>query len=231
MRLILPVTALLTVISHAAGLDALIGEFQADRRDLSNSPAVSWTPDSREREDALLTTWEKRLDTLDYDSLDPTARIDWHLLRTSLQERRDDIVLQRKRFQEIEPLLAFSPPLQALTTALSNHQLADAAKSAGVLAKASADVKDLRKKLEAGHAKDAPADSLKPTPVIALRTADAIEELRTSLENWYSLYDGFQPDFTWWNRQPYGSLTADLNGLKEHTAQRQATGPTTRATP
>ena len=213
MRFILPVTAILTVISHAAGLDAVIGEFQADRRDLSNSPAVSWSSAARGREDALLSAWETRLTTLDYDSLDATARIDWHLLHTSLQERRDDLHLEDARFQEIQPLLAFSQPLLDLTAALAGRQLADPQKSAEVLARAVTGVKELRKKLDAGRAKDAPADALRPTPVFALRAASALDELSSKLAGWYSLYDGFQPDFTWWNHQPYDALTAEIGGL------------------
>ncbi len=138
MRFLLPVTVFITVAAHAAGLDTDIVEFQADRRDLSNSPAVSWSPGARGREDALLTAWENRLAALDYDSLDATARIDWHLLHTSLQERRDELLLQGTRFQEIQRLLAFSQPLLELTAALAGRQLAEPRKSAEILSRAGA---------------------------------------------------------------------------------------------
>lgn len=213
MRFILTFTFLLTVISQAAGLDEWIGEFQADRRDLDNSPSVSWSSAFLKREDALFTSWEKRLDGLDYDSLDPTARIDWHLLRTSLRERRDKRVAEGDRLREILPVLAFSQPLLEITDALASHHLADARKSADALARAATDLEKLHKSLEAGHAKDAPADAMHLSPAAALQAADAVDELGKKLASWYALYDGFQPDFTWWNRQPHEALTTAMNGF------------------
>lgn len=208
MRFILPIAALLTAVSHAAGLDTVIGEFQADHRDLAGSPAMSWSTGLRGREDALLTSWEKRLDTLDYESLDVAGRIDWHLLRASIQERRDLLTLERARFDQTQPLLAFAQPLLQLTDDLARRQLADPEKAAGKLAQALADLKSLRKKL------DSSPDG-RPTPVVAMRTAESLDEISNKLSNWYSLYDGFQPDFLWWNRQPYEALTADLKSLTE----------------
>lgn len=215
MRLTLAFTLLLAAVSHAAGLDQLIGEFTADDRDLGSSPAVSWSPDRLAREEQFLTDWEKRLESVDYEPLDVVSRIDWQLLRNSLRERQADLVFQRAQLQEIQPLLAFSEPLQGLTRALGDRQLADSEKSAAALAQASAGLRDLRKKLDAGHAKDAPAGSLQPSPSLALRAVGDLDELRRSLENWHELYNGFQPDFGWWTEQPYKKLLADLDGLKD----------------
>lgn len=213
MRLILTFGILLTAFSHAAGLDQLIGEFEADDRDLASSPAVSWSAARLGRQDAFLNDWEKRLESVDYEPLDAGARIDWHLLHNLLQDRRNDLVLQRAQLQEIEPLLTFSQPLQELTRALGERQLADSEKSAAILAGTSVGLKELRKKLDAGHAKDAPAGSLQPSPSQALRAVTAIDELRDKVENWYKFYDGFQPDFGWWTEQPYRKLLSDLDGL------------------
>lgn len=213
MRLILTFSLLLTAFSHAAGFDQVIGEFEADARDIATSPAISWSRACLEREEQFLNDWERRLESIDYEPLDPVARIDWHLLRNLLQDRRNDLVLQRAQLQEIQPLLVFSEPLQELTRALGGRQLADSEKSAAALAQASTGLKELRKQLDAGHAKDAPAGSLQPSPSLALRTVTAIDELRDKIDNWYKFYNGFQPDFGWWTEQPYRKLLSDLDGL------------------
>ena len=210
MRLTFTLFVLLTAASHAVGLDSLIDEFQADRRDVSSSAAVAWSPTQLAREKAVLTDWQKRLDALDYDQLDPAARIDWHLLNTSLQENLDAMTLRESQLQEARPLLAFADPLLDLSQALAERKLSDPQASAGVLSQALADLKELRKQLDSGRAKDAPEDALKPTPVLALRAAGEISDLGDSLGNWYSLYDGFQPEFTWWNRKTYEQLSKEL---------------------
>ncbi|GAA5130344.1 DUF885 family protein [Luteolibacter yonseiensis] len=213
MRLILIFSLLLTIVSNAVGLDQIIGEFEMDSRDVAISPAVSWSAARLEREDRFLNDWEKHLESIDYEPLDNVARIDWHLLRNLLRERRNDLFLQRSQLQEIHPLLAFSEPLLELARGLGDRQLADSAESASALTQASVGLKELRKQLDAGRAKDAPADSLRPTPGLALRAVAAIDELRDKIDGWYKFYDGFQPDFRWWNEQPYRKLLSDLDAL------------------
>ncbi|MBK1881928.1 DUF885 family protein [Luteolibacter pohnpeiensis] len=210
MRSSLLLVALLSVTAHAAGLDSLIGEFQADRRDLASSAAVSWSSTQQAREKQLLTDWQKRLDGLDYEKLDPTARIDWHLLNTSIQENLDELDLEQTQLQETRPLLAFADPLLGLTQELAERKLADPQSSAATLSQAIADLKELRQKLNEGRAKDAPENALKVSQVPALRAAGEINELKNRLRDWYSLYDGFQPEFTWWNRESYEQLTKAL---------------------
>jgi len=43
---------------------------------------------------------------------------------------------------------------------------------------------------------------LKVSPSLAKRTAAAVDDLKHTLKNWFSFYDGYQPDFSWWLRKP-----------------------------
>jgi len=36
----------------------------------------------------------------------------------------------------------------------------------------------------------------------ALRAASAVSDIRGTLKNWFSFYDGYQPDFSWWLKKP-----------------------------
>lgn len=44
---------------------------------------------------------------------------------------------------------------------------------------------------------------LKVAPLFAKRAAEATDELRGTLKTWYSFYEGYQPDFSWWVKKPY----------------------------
>src|SRR6476620_2681754 len=72
------------------GLDSLIAEYRADQTDLHAVRDVPGSLADLKREDELSSQWLKRLDDLHYDDLSSSARIDWHLLRTSLAESRRD---------------------------------------------------------------------------------------------------------------------------------------------
>ena len=74
----------------------------------------------------------------------------------------------------------------------------------------SADGASTNQTSEANPAKDpAPAAEtekvipLKASPLLAKRAAEATDELRGTLKTWYSFYEGYQPDFSWWVKKPY----------------------------
>jgi len=196
---------------RAAGvMEGAIQEFSADRAAVAAAFTVPWAESRIGRGEALLGTWQGRLEAMDYAALSPAERIDWHLLKNHLEASRDGLALERQRLLEMAPLLAFRVPLQDLLRKKAERQDIDPEQAASILATALQEVKVLRKKLEQGKAADAPPEALKPSPVLAQRSAEAMEQLRSALDDWFRFYDGFQPDFSWWVRQPQGALSQGL---------------------
>lgn len=220
----LPLTAALLTLSlnfparlpaaaEGEGLAGIITEFSADRSVIERAYTIPAAESTLARQEALLKSWQERLEALPYDPLAPAARIDWHLLRNYLTSELADLKLQRSRLADMEPMLSFRRPLQDLLAARDARKEVDPEKAAEVLAKALTGVKEIRKKAGQGKEKDPPADALKPSPVLAQRTARALDELRQALAEWFQFYDGFQPDFGWWARQPHGALAKELEDL------------------
>lgn len=191
--------------SKAEGLDSLIAECRADQTDLNAVRDVPGSLADLKRKDELADQWLKRLDDLKYESLSPAARTDWHLLRNSLIEGHQGFELQRARLKEMEPLIGFLQPLQELLSDRSAKLNTDPEKTAGLLARASEDLKTLRKKLDPEH-----LSLPKPSPVLAVRTAQLLDDFAPNLDQWFQFYDGFQPEFGWWTRQPVGELKKEL---------------------
>lgn len=207
----------MTGLAHAAGvMETAITQFSADRRSVAAAFSVPWSEGSMDREEALLKDWQARLQAMDYEALGVTERIDWHLMRNLLESEMESAKLDRARLVEMEPLLAFRKPVQALLAKQAARQDIDPEAAASALAKAAEDLKALRKKLEEGKGKDAPADALKPGPVLARRTAAALDQLRGAVADWFQFYQGFQPDFAWWVRQPHEALGKELESLPQY---------------
>ena len=185
------------------GLDSLIAEFQADRADLDAVRDVPGSLADLKRKDELSAQWLKRLGEIDYDHLSPAARIDWHLLRGSLMESRHGYDRQTARLGEMEPLIGLLHPLQELLADRAMRQ--DPEKAAGTLARTAEELKALRKKLDPGH-----STQPRPAPVLAVRAAQLFDRLGSRLDQWFGFYDGFQPEFGWWTRQPVGELKREL---------------------
>lgn len=195
------------------GLSEVITEFSADSSVVDAAYDVPAAEATLGRQDDLLKSWQTRVEGMAYDPLSPAARIDWHLLKNYLIAERADVDLRRARLAEMEPVLSFRRPLQELLAAREARQDTDPSKAAGVLASALTEVKAIRKKLEKGKDKDAPADALKISPVLAQRSAGALDQLRSALGEWFQFYDGFQPEFGWWVRQPHTALAKELEDL------------------
>ncbi|WP_338285735.1 DUF885 family protein [Luteolibacter sp. LG18] len=191
----------------AAGFADLLDEYKADHGDVAASYDVPYAAAALDRKDALTKAWQARLETVDYAKLDASERIDWHLLHAYLIARHGDSELERARWKEMEAMLAFLQPLQVLMGDRSARQGVNAEETAATLSAAAEALKELRKKLEQGHFN---ADNLKPNPVAAVRIAGVLDAMRSELGQWFSFYDGFQADFSWWTRQPKGVLDKEL---------------------
>jgi len=203
-------------------MESAIQEFSADRDAVAASYAVPWAESEVDRDDGLLKSWQDRLEGINYDALALAERIDWHLLRNHLEAGRDGLDLDRQRLVEMAPLLGFRAPLQALLTKRAQRQDIDPEAAAGVFAQALKEVQALKKKLEQGKGADAPADALKPSAVVAARAAGALDRLRGALEEWFRFYEGFQPDFSWWMRQPQGALAKALEETSDYLRKEVA---------
>jgi uncharacterized protein (DUF885 family) len=51
-----------------------------------------------------------------------------------------------------------------------------------------------------------PQGKAKPTAAVANRAATQLDATRGALKSWYEFYAGYDPQFTWWNKQPYEAL-------------------------
>jgi len=53
-----------------------------------------------------------------------------------------------------------------------------------------------------GEAKEDSGPPINISPVLARRTAEAVNDLRGTLRTWSGFYAGFQPEFSWWMKKP-----------------------------
>lgn len=204
------------------GLSTVITEYSADQSAIDQTYDLPASEQDIARREALLREWQEKLEKLPYDPLSAAARIDWHLLKTHLKSGLEELLLERGRLAEMQPLLSFRGPLLKLLTARGARRGVDPEKAAQMLATALTEVKSVRKKLDQGKEKEPPAESLKPSPVLAQRSASTLDQLRRAVGEWFTFYDGFQPDFGWWVRQPHAALAKELEDLSGYLRREVA---------
>src|SRR5437870_10723066 len=99
----------------------------------------------------------------------------------------------------------------------------DSAKTAATLTNLRKQVDDTRHAVEAGIRTASGSDRIDPIKTkktVAFRAVGAINNLRNTLRNWYTFYNGYDPLFTWWNEEPYKSLDQTLTTYAAFLSER-----------
>lgn len=217
-------------------LREMVDRFLSDRQALTRRYSVEYSPARRTALRDFTLAWRARLEEVKFEELSPAAQIDWILLRNRLNQDLELLAREEKRWNEAEALLPFAETIFELQEQRRRLETMDAARAAAQLASLVESVEKVRKAVEAGlrpegrqearppaGAEARPAagpEPLRPTKVIAHRTVQILTSLRSTLENWYRYYNGYDPLFTWWNAAPYKKADEALRAYQRLLRER-----------
>ncbi|HEX5755413.1 MAG TPA: DUF885 family protein [Arenimonas sp.] len=187
---------------EAQTLAPVIQRYRADLDSLQHVQDVPWGVRRQAALDSFHADWQSRLEELPRAGLGIEDRVDALLFERNLQRQRQQLDFERQRFAQAAVLLPGIPDLLALAEARRHLEYADARGSADVLHRAQ---QVLAPQLTAVQ-KDGRAAAKGTTPVVAYRAARILDDTRAQLKEWYGFHAGYDPDFTWWNKQPYEAL-------------------------
>ena len=200
--------------SADSALQARVVRIGADRSALERRYAVPFSELRRRRFEAFFEQELAALDELDYESLSVAASVDWHALRSNLwhdlRELRDDAA------RELEVLQAY-PCLDDLVDLFEARERVDPVDGRKDAARVDAFAAAVR-------ASAADTERLRALSAnLRLRAARSVDALRRTLEEWFRFRDGYDPDFTWWTKQPVLGATRALQGLAASLRATRAT--------
>ena len=186
----------------------VVDRFATDRNVLNRRYDADDSPDQRRRMRALYAGWQARLTDVDFGKLSPEGRVDYLLLarylrhQVALLDRRD-----KMRAAEA-PLLPFADRLLALQDARRSLTTVDPAAAARVLARATQEIDSLRTLFEPPRGDSASRPRV--TKTVANRAADDLDDIRSVVGGWFRYYDGYDPVFSWWVKDPCRKLDEAL---------------------
>ncbi len=223
---LLPLTLLLFSVLLASGyaLEAaaaqptvfeLEREYEADRSSLREAFELPASTAYLDRQEHLATDWLARLEKFDFAALDARQRAEYLLMRSQVQGSLETIARAKKRLAEIAPLVPFCTTIHDLETARRRWGVLDGQAAAGKLVDLVGAVKQVREHL--------PKPGGKPvSAAVALRAAGAVHDLHELLKRWYSFYDGYVPDSTWWLKKPYDDASKQLDDYAKYLREEVA---------
>jgi uncharacterized protein (DUF885 family) len=189
------------------GLEQALERFEADHGSLQRfydlrSPL---SPTSARTFRQFYSTWRTALDKLNFDTLGQQGQIDFILLRRKLDYELNQLDREERRATETAALLPFTATFQQLREARQRVDPVVPQQAAATLNAVGKQIDELTKTINAGGEK-AP----KVSKTLALRAANSVASLRTTLRLWVQFYDGYDPAFSWWVGDPYKKLDAQL---------------------
>jgi Bacterial protein of unknown function (DUF885) len=200
-----------------------VERYLLDQSAIERRYPVPYSPARQARLRTFYEGWTRRLADTKIDALNAEGRVDYVLLRNRIVFDGERLALEERRWTEMAPLVPFFDNLRTLQEDRFDRKRADGRETATRLSATADRVVALTKALAADGGK-AGGLATQPgiTPVIATRAATQVGALRDVLTDWYQFYDGYDPVFSWWTKEPYGrldkALTAYADAVRLHLA-------------
>jgi hypothetical protein len=189
-------------------LRVAVQRYMQDAAALQRRYPVAWSPARIDRMRKLAEGWRTRLGELDFDTLNFEGQIDYLALRNRIDHDLERLRIESQRAREMVPLVPFFDDLRLLQEERFDRKRVDARKAAGTLDRVARQVNELTRAL-----KQPPRRPVAGS--VAMRAEDTVQKLREVLKDWHTFYDGYDPDYSWWVRKPYGEADAALQAYAE----------------
>ena len=213
----------------AGEMQPLLESFAADRRDLQRFYNIEQSSERRERLERFYIDWLGRLPQLDFDAMKQDDKIDYIVFRHALEHDIQAIKIRAKEDADAGPLIPFASMIMHLEVSRQQMQPLDPRLAAETLSKLARSIEDTRKPLEAELKSPISPEAARLRKIHAARAVAIASRLRTILRGWFTFYDGYDPQFTWWAAADYKNadhaLEAYVAFLNERVLGLHATIP------
>ena len=155
----------------------------------------------------FLSDWAEALEALRVAPDDLEGSIDLVLLSSEVRYQQGLLAREGRLVAEVLPLLPFADEIVALLDIRHFRKAVDGQEIAGDLAELAGAVGDahraLKSRVPAGGAGGDVAGQPTATPITGLRAVRLLQSYQRALGAWYRHYEGYDPLFTWWAKQPF----------------------------
>jgi uncharacterized protein (DUF885 family) len=185
--------------------------YVASRAALDRKYEIPTADAARQRLAAFFADELRRLNGTDFDALDQAGKIDYLLLASKLRFESRELDHQQKQIAEARPLVPFAGAIVSLEQSRRKMERLDAEQAAKTLNEILRQITAVHHELE-GKAKSGETSAGAPSKIVANRAAHLVDDLHDTLKHWYRFYADYDPEFTWWAKEPYPKVDKELDG-------------------
>ena len=202
-----------TYSERPSRLRGVIEKYDADAGILNRFYSAPLSTNRVDRFTELNMEWLKILKSFDFASLNHDEQIDYVLFRNFLEHEQKELARNAAQIEEMSQLVPFAKTISNLEDERRKLVYPSAQKSADLLNDLKKVVVGTQRLVESGVI-------AKPKRTVANRAAKAIGSLRATLQRWYGFHSGYDPEFTWWNAEPYKALDTSLQSYQTFVSEK-----------
>lgn len=209
-------SALVRLSRTESDLRVAVNRYLLDKAAIERRYEVPYSPVRNQRLRTCYQGWQRRLAEADFDGLNPEGRIDYVMLGNRVEYDLESLGLSEARWTQMATLVPFFDSLRLLPEDRFDRKRVDPRAAATTLNAVAKQIDDLTSALAADANKVAGL-AARPgiTPVVASRAASVVDAIRVVMTDWNAFYDGYDPLFSWWAREPYGRLDTALIAYRD----------------
>ena len=192
-----------------------IEQFTADRNDLNYKFRSELDNERFTRFQSEYAAWLARIESADFDSLSIDAKVDLLLLRNFVSHELQLLQTDHKRDQDALQLIPFSSKVVEFIHTRDRMKRIDGSTAATTLHEVTEEIQSLKKDITEGKYKDF-------DPIVALRSAERINHLRERMSETHRFYDGYDPLYSWWCKEPFEAANSALSSLAKDVKSKIA---------
>lgn len=185
----------------------MIEKFEEDYDAFNRFYSAYTSPNRAARMRELYKEYLSALKQQNFNTLTHDEQVDYVLFRNHLDHELKELARFEAQLAEMSALIPFAGTISDLEDARRRLESIDGAKSAATLDNLARTISSLPRAFEA---------SVKPKRTVAARASRTVQQLRTTLRNWYNFHAGYDPQFTWWNEQPYKKADEALDAYNKY---------------
>ena len=188
-------------------LRGMIEKFEEDYGALNRWYTAYTSTNRAARIRELYREYLTALERQNFDSLNHDEQVDHILFRNYLDHELKELARYEAQLSEMTALIPFAGTISDLEDSRRRLESVEGAKTAATLDELARDISALHRTIDS---------SAVPKRTVAARAARTIQQLRVTLRNWYNFHAGYDPQFTWWNEQPYKKADDALDAYNKY---------------
>jgi len=150
------------------------------------------------------------LGRLNFETLNHDEQVDHLLFSNYLRHEIKELDRNKTQLDEMAAILPFAKTIADFEDQRRRLESINSEKTAAILDGLTRQIASLPKTFEGN----------KPKRTVANRALQTLGSLRSTLRNWYTFHNAYNPEFSWWCKKPYEAVDAELQKYSTFVAQK-----------